>query len=87
MGGNCDAYEEASGYVFGFGFILLFSPFLFLLGGGDVSEDLLEASCACDVFQGRSHSLSIVEQVFDIVFARAYFETHGVSLSDEGGAY
>lgn len=73
--------------MFGFGFVLLFSPFLFFLGGGNISESLLEASCTCDVFQGRSHSLSIVEQVLDIVFARAYFETHGVSLSGEGGAY
>jgi hypothetical protein len=55
--------------------------------GGNISKGLLEVSGVCDVFQGCSHSLSIVKQVLDIVFAWAYFETHGISLSGEGGAY
>jgi hypothetical protein len=68
--------------------VLFYSPLISSFPwGGNISKGLLKASCVCDVFQDRSHSLGIIEQVLDVVFARAYFKMQGVSLSGEGGAY
>jgi hypothetical protein len=87
VGGNCDPCGEACGCVW-FDFVLFSSHPLFCLGGaGYISKGLLKVSCTCDVFQAHSHSLDVVEQVLDVVFAWAYFEMQSVLLSGEGGAY
>lgn len=63
------------------------SSLLLLLWGGYISEDLFHPFRARDVFECRSYSFTVAQQIFDLELMRSNFQTECVALSSVSGAY